>query len=134
MLRLKLEAFGVPSEGEAPDDDEEGETASDIGLDAVIFTPYGEGRLIEKRTDSYSNGDGGSVTVAMNVIRLGFGATLYRPSPDSTDPLESPASVKAQGTRVGVISIIRFERSFSHLLNLPLFCRWRRRERQAANS
>jgi hypothetical protein len=134
MLRLKLEAFGVPSEGEAPDDEEEGERVSDSGLDAFISTPYGEGRLIEKRTDSYSNGEGGSVTVAINVIRLDFGATLYRPAPDSTDALDSPSSVKAQGTRVGVISIIPLECSFSHLLNLTLLCRWRHRERQAANS
>jgi brefeldin A-inhibited guanine nucleotide-exchange protein len=115
MLRLKLEAFDIPSEEEAPDSDVEVETDSDGGLDAVISTPYGEGRLTERRTDTYSNGDGGSVTVAMNVIRLDFGATLYRPAPDSTDAIESPASGKAQGTLVGVISLIPFESSFSHL-------------------
>jgi hypothetical protein len=133
MLQLKLKAFGISSEEEAHDEDE---ADSNVGLDVVVYTPYGEGRLVEKRIDTYNNGDGGCVpvTVTMNVIRLDFGATLYRPAPDSTDTIESPASNKAQGTLVGVIRIIRFESSLAHLLNRPLFRRWQSRERRARNS
>lgn len=44
--------------------------------DAMVDTPFGSGRIITKRTDDYEKA---GVDVITEVIKLDFGATLYRP-------------------------------------------------------
>jgi hypothetical protein len=60
-------------------------------MNTIVETPFGAGKIIEQRTDTYSNGGGGSIAVTTDVVQLASGATLYRPS--------SPGSMKFQEAR-----------------------------------
>jgi brefeldin A-inhibited guanine nucleotide-exchange protein len=91
LLRLKLESIGISrddeEEEEPIDKAEEGEST----MNTIVETPFGAGKIIEQRTDTYSNGGGGSIAVTTDVVQLASGATLYRPS--------SPGSMKFQEAR-----------------------------------
>ena len=78
LVRSKLKAYGISSE-------EDGALENgDVGADVTILTPYGRGKLLEKRSDVHKVESGDYVTVMMNVIRLEHGATLFMPAPGST--------------------------------------------------
>lgn len=57
------------------------ETEEDDFFDQrLIETPFGRGRVTRVRKDSYHNSaDGDTTEVAVNVVGLDFGATLYQP-------------------------------------------------------
>ena len=68
----------------------------------ILYTPYGQGRLIRKRNDAFSISGGRSVTVTMNLIKLDSGATLYRPAPGTTEFHDAPISDLAKGRLASV--------------------------------
>ena len=94
LLRLKLEAIGISGdEEEVPSDPAQPEACL---VDSVVETPYGKGRVVEQRTDTFSDGGGGIIAVVTDVVQLDTGATLYRQAPGSMQFKEAPAAVSAQ--------------------------------------
>lgn len=77
LVRSKLKAYGISSE-----EDNDGEAGEFV--EVIMYTPFGKGRLVNKRSDAYKVDGGDYVTVMMNVIELDYGATLYRPAPGTT--------------------------------------------------
>jgi hypothetical protein len=72
-------------------DERNGKYSDSISLDDEelrMNTPFGRGRMLKKRTDKYVEL---GVEVAMNVMTLDFGATLYRPATGSVQALSSNA-------------------------------------------
>jgi hypothetical protein len=59
---------------------EEEEELGEVVADVIVYTPYGKGRLIRRRKDSFLCTNGDRHVVIMNVIKLDFGGTLYRPA------------------------------------------------------
>lgn len=84
LLRLKLKAYGIAGEEE---DDEEGESPVEV----ILYTPYGKGKLVGKRSDVFKLADGTYVTTTINIIELEFGGMLYRPAAGSTKHHEAPS-------------------------------------------
>lgn len=101
LLRLKLESIGVSSDDDDeadPSDPAEETQASRIGT--IVETSFGEGRIVEQRTDTFSDGGGGSITVDTDVVKLNSGATLYRPSPpNAMEFKEAPPMTNGVGTK-----------------------------------
>ena len=87
LVRLKLKAYGIAG------DDEEGSDEDDGGspVEVILYTPYGKGKVVEKRNDMYKLADGTHVSTLINVIELDFGGTLYRPAAGSTKHHAGPS-------------------------------------------
>jgi len=92
LLRLKLEAFGISDDEEDQQSDPDPAEDNDASLNTVVETLFGEGRVVGRRTDTFSNGGGSSITVNTDVIQLASGATLYRPTPGSIEFQEAPSA------------------------------------------
>lgn len=81
LVRAKMEAYGpaalnTMSFHDEPEEEELGEVAGDI----IMYTPFGKGRLVERRRQKYDLDSGAYETFIMNCIKLEFGGTLYRPA------------------------------------------------------
>jgi hypothetical protein len=71
--------------------------------EVIVYTPYGRGRLIEKRKDVYPDpSTGTNLEFLMNVVALDFGATLYRPVPGTMTRRPSERQL-VQGTEANVV-------------------------------
>ena len=121
LLRLKQDAFGIPA-----DEDARGEATHGEGnRDVIMYTPFGQGRLLRKRNDAFSISGGRTVTVTMNLILLDSGATLYRPAPGTTEFHDAPLSEVVQGMLVSFLYFILPDDTLLTLLESVL----RRRKR-----
>ena len=102
LLRLKLESIGISGDEEEEEPIDQAEEAKST-INTVVETPFGEGRIIEHRTDTFSDGGGGSIAVMTDVVQLESGATLYRPSSPGSMKFQEPQAtengVSANGTR-----------------------------------
>jgi len=91
LIKAKFQVYGIPSEegmaGELPHDDS---INGDSDVEVIVYTPYGKGRIVEKRRDRREYGKGKFMTLIMNVIKLDSGATLFRPAHGSIKHYEAP--------------------------------------------
>jgi hypothetical protein len=88
LVRAKLMAYG-PANGASFAEEEE-----EIGVllaEVIMYTPYGKGKLVERRKEELVTPSGETKTFIVNVIKLNFGATLYRPAPGSFKLKKEPA-------------------------------------------
>lgn len=84
LIRTKFEAYGLAAlNGEAFHDQEEPEEeeVGEVSAEVIMYTPYGKGRLVERRKELFECPSGEYETFVMNAIKLDFGGTLYRPAP-----------------------------------------------------
>lgn len=99
LLTYKMIALGIADD-------------SSRGLDppkkvtSKITTPYGRGRLQEQRTVKY---EGQDAEYVVNVVRLGFGGTLYCLAADQTESGKKPFLLE---TKYNCFSLTPWIRSF----------------------
>jgi hypothetical protein len=98
LLRLKLESIGISAEEDNEEPSDPAEEPETSVIDTVVQTPFGEGRIVEQRTDTFSDGGGGRIEVKTDVVQLESGATLYRPSsPGSMEFQEAAPAAETNG-------------------------------------
>ena len=129
LLQLKNKAY---VDRIRSDSDEEDTLGGEDDEDITVDTPYGRGRILMKRKDSYAEvGDETGMKVVMNVIALDFGATLYSPATSTARPLtdreESSQNLNEPSSEVGLASEkgengIPIEVNGTHLIFVILGC------------
>jgi hypothetical protein len=91
LVKLKLKAYGISGDDE--DSNEEDESNGEANVEVIVYTPYGKGKLLRKRKDTFKLSSGEYITTAMTVVQLDFGI-LYRPEPGSTKHHPAPPKPK----------------------------------------
>jgi Sec7-like guanine-nucleotide exchange factor len=83
LIRAKTQAYGVAAFTDGSFHDEPEDEIGKVVSDVIMYTPYGKGKLIERRKESYQLNFGKVQTLVMNCVKLEFGGILYRPAPGS---------------------------------------------------
>lgn len=91
LIRVKSIAYG-------PDESVKSEPQVELGkmeTEIIVYTPFGRGKLTERREDKYMCKNDTNCTYVKDIIQLDFGGTLYRPAPGVNPVIESSSDSPA---------------------------------------
>lgn len=80
LIKAKLQAYGIRDEDEVPEDHATMNGNADV--EVIVDSPYGKGKLVEKRKDQVTSESGSETSLVIDVIDLDSGANLDRPEHD----------------------------------------------------
>eukprot|EP00547_Thalassionema_nitzschioides_P000436 CAMPEP_0194204202 /NCGR_PEP_ID=MMETSP0156-20130528/3798_1 /TAXON_ID=33649 /ORGANISM="Thalassionema nitzschioides, Strain L26-B" /LENGTH=2109 /DNA_ID=CAMNT_0038930161 /DNA_START=16 /DNA_END=6345 /DNA_ORIENTATION=- len=98
LIRVKSVAYG-PYDNEDPKIEPQVELGK-VETEIIIYTPFGKGKLAERRKDKCNSNGGTSCTYVKEVIQLDFGGKLYRPAPGIKPIIENGATSQTPVTEM----------------------------------